>query len=147
MPFEIDVREKVAELVFNHPPVNAFSGQMWMELPGLITELGQRPEVRCVLVRADEDLRRAFGSTSAYVAVSQTDPLERYAFFDFETEPSASVTVPGMSQTTVAMLSVVSVRPVTVVLKTNVPSARPRYNSTFFCHWQPRAMSTCSASS
>lgn len=39
-------------------------------------------DVGCALVRSDEDLVRAFASSSEYVAVSQTDPLERHAFFE-----------------------------------------------------------------
>ena len=53
MPFEVEIKDRVAELVFNHPPVNAFSGEMWMELPGLITSLGENPELRCILIRAE----------------------------------------------------------------------------------------------
>lgn len=53
MPFHTEVRDRIAEIVFDHPPVNAFSGAMWMELPGLISELGKRPDVRCLLIRAE----------------------------------------------------------------------------------------------
>lgn len=53
MPFHTEVRERIAEIVFDHPPVNAFTGAMWMELPGLVRELGQRPDVRCLLIRAE----------------------------------------------------------------------------------------------
>ena len=91
MPFEIDVREKVAELVFNHPPVNAFSGQMWMELPGLITELGQRPEVRCVLVRAEGrgfcagvDIKELADNANAIVEVNKGNFLTFKAIHECE---------------------------------------------------------------
>lgn len=53
MPFHTNVSDRIAEIVFDHPPVNAFTGAMWMELPGIITELGKRPDVRCVLIRAE----------------------------------------------------------------------------------------------
>ena len=53
MPFEVEINDKVAELVFAHPPVNAFTGAMWLELPEIITSLGQRAELRCILIRAD----------------------------------------------------------------------------------------------
>jgi len=53
MPFHTYVSDRIAEIVFDHPPVNAFTGAMWMELPGIITELGKRPDVRCVQIRAE----------------------------------------------------------------------------------------------
>ena len=53
MPFHTEVSDRIAEIVFDHPPVNAFSGAMWMELPEIITELGKRQDVRCVLIRAE----------------------------------------------------------------------------------------------
>ncbi len=53
MPFKTEVHDKVGEIIFDHPPVNAFSGAMWNELPGLITDMGERPDVRCVLIRAE----------------------------------------------------------------------------------------------
>ncbi len=53
MPFHTEVRDRIAEIIFDHPPVNAFSGSMWMELPDIITELGRRPDVRCLLIRAE----------------------------------------------------------------------------------------------
>ncbi len=36
----------------------------------------------CILVRNDEDARRAFTLSSEYTEVTQTDPIERYALFD-----------------------------------------------------------------
>lgn len=53
MPFHTKVSDRIAEVVFDHPPVNAFSGAMWMELPEIITDLGKREDVRCVLIRAE----------------------------------------------------------------------------------------------
>lgn len=52
MPFEVDVRDRVAEIVFDHPPVNAFDSGLWLELPGIIHGLAERREVRCLLIRA-----------------------------------------------------------------------------------------------
>ena len=43
MPLNTDINGPVAELVFDHPPVNAFPGSMWLELSELITELGPPP--------------------------------------------------------------------------------------------------------
>lgn len=53
MPFRTDISERIAEVIFDHPPVNAFTGAMWMELPEIITDLGKRPDVRCLLIRAE----------------------------------------------------------------------------------------------
>ncbi len=53
MPFKTEVHDKIGEIIFDHPPVNAFSGAMWNELPDLITDMGKRPDVRCVLIRAE----------------------------------------------------------------------------------------------
>jgi enoyl-CoA hydratase len=53
MPIRVEVSERIAEVVFDHPPVNAFNSAMWNELPGLIAEAGAREDVRCLLVRAE----------------------------------------------------------------------------------------------
>ena len=45
-------------------------------------------DVGCVLVRDDEAARRTFTVYSEYTAVTQTDPIERYAFFDHGFEMS-----------------------------------------------------------
>ena len=78
MPFATTIRAGVAELVFDHPPVNAFSGDMWLELPEIITGLGARREVRCILVRArgkgfcaGVDIRELAENPNAIVAVNK----------------------------------------------------------------------------
>ncbi len=45
-------------------------------------------DVGCVLVRDDEVSRRTFTLSSEYTTVTQTDPIERYAFFDHGLEMS-----------------------------------------------------------
>jgi len=40
------------------------------------------PDAGCILVRDDAALRRAFMLHSEYTTVTETDPIERYAFFD-----------------------------------------------------------------
>ena len=52
MPFEVDVRDRIGEIVFDHPPVNAFDARLWLELPGIIHGLAERREVNCLLIRA-----------------------------------------------------------------------------------------------
>ena len=53
MPIRVEISERIAEVVFDHPPVNAFDSGGWNELPGLITEAGSSEDVRCVLIRAE----------------------------------------------------------------------------------------------
>lgn len=53
MPIRVEVQDRIAEVVFDHPPVNAFDSVMWNALPAMITEAGSREDVRCVLIRAE----------------------------------------------------------------------------------------------
>ena len=53
MPFEVDVRDRIGEIIFDHPPVNAFDARLWLELPGIIHGLAERKEVNCLLIRAE----------------------------------------------------------------------------------------------
>jgi enoyl-CoA hydratase len=53
MPISLEIRERVAEIVFDHPPVNAFDTALWNELPQIIRRAGEPEEVRCVLIRAE----------------------------------------------------------------------------------------------
>ncbi|HET6971465.1 MAG TPA: enoyl-CoA hydratase family protein [Phenylobacterium sp.] len=53
MPIRVDVQDRIAEVVFDHPPVNAFDSATCNGLAGLIAEAGAREDVRCVLVRAE----------------------------------------------------------------------------------------------
>ena len=78
MPFEIQESDRVAEIVFAHPPVNAFTGAMWMELADLITRLGKRQELRCLLIRAEGrgfcagvDLKELAANSKAIVTVNK----------------------------------------------------------------------------
>jgi enoyl-CoA hydratase len=53
MPIRTEIRDRVAEIVIDHPPVNALDSAGWNSLPGLIAEAGRNEEVRCVLIRAE----------------------------------------------------------------------------------------------
>ncbi|HUD51576.1 enoyl-CoA hydratase-related protein, partial [Parvibaculum sp.] len=53
MPITLDIRGQVAEIVFDHPPVNAFDSALWNTLPDIITKAGDDETVRCVLIRAE----------------------------------------------------------------------------------------------
>jgi enoyl-CoA hydratase len=43
----------VADLVFDHPPVNAFDSRGWFELADKVEELGRDPRVQCVVLSAE----------------------------------------------------------------------------------------------
>ena len=91
MPFDVEINDRVAELVFNHPPVNAFSGAMWLELPELITSLGKNPDVRCVLIRAEGkgfcagvDIKELAANSGAIVEVNKGNFLTFKAIHECE---------------------------------------------------------------
>jgi enoyl-CoA hydratase len=53
MPITLDIRDRIAEIVFDHPPVNAFDTLDWERIPQLIAEAGNNEQVHCVLIRAE----------------------------------------------------------------------------------------------
>ena len=53
MPITCTVQDRIAEIVFDIPPVNAFDSATWNSLPAIITEASRNPEVNCVLIRAE----------------------------------------------------------------------------------------------
>ena len=53
MPVHVSVADRIGEVVFDHPPVNALDSAGWNAVPGLIEQLGSDPEVRCVLIRSE----------------------------------------------------------------------------------------------
>lgn len=53
MGIETTIKDRIAEIVFDVPPVNAFDSETWMAIPGIITEAASNPEVNCVLIRAE----------------------------------------------------------------------------------------------
>jgi enoyl-CoA hydratase len=48
-----DVHAHIGEVVLDRPPVNALDSRSWHELATAITSLGAKPEVRCLLLRAE----------------------------------------------------------------------------------------------
>jgi enoyl-CoA hydratase len=48
-----EIRGHVGEVVLDHPPVNALDAKAWHELAAVISELGTRPAVRCLLIRGE----------------------------------------------------------------------------------------------
>ena len=57
MPIHTEIKDRIAEIVFDVPPVNAFDSTTWNSLPAIIREAGQNPEVNVVLIRAAESAR------------------------------------------------------------------------------------------
>jgi enoyl-CoA hydratase len=53
MPIRTEIRDRIAEIVFDHPPVNAFDSETWNSLPGIIHAAGSNPDVHVVLIRAE----------------------------------------------------------------------------------------------
>ncbi|MFM8498617.1 MAG: enoyl-CoA hydratase family protein [Chakrabartia sp.] len=53
MPITCTVHDRIAEIVFDVPPVNAFDSQTWMSIPDIITNAARREDVNCVLIRAE----------------------------------------------------------------------------------------------
>lgn len=53
MPIRTNVEGRVAEIVFDVPPVNAFDAATWLSLPEIIRSAALREDVHCVLLRAE----------------------------------------------------------------------------------------------
>ena len=57
MGITTEIRDRIAEIVFDVPPVNAFDSQTWLSLPAIISAAASNPQVNCVLIRAAETAR------------------------------------------------------------------------------------------
>ncbi|MEP6786774.1 MAG: enoyl-CoA hydratase family protein [Sphingomonadales bacterium] len=53
MPIRTDINDRIAEIVFDHPPVNAFDSEIWNSLPAIIQAAGSNPDIHVVLIRAE----------------------------------------------------------------------------------------------
>jgi enoyl-CoA hydratase len=53
MAFHESVEDGVAELVLDNPPVNALGSDGWREYASRIQALGSRPDVNCLVIRAE----------------------------------------------------------------------------------------------
>ena len=53
MPITCTVQDKIAEIVFDVPPVNAFDSETWMSLPEIIRDAGRNLDANCMLIRAE----------------------------------------------------------------------------------------------
>jgi enoyl-CoA hydratase len=52
MPIHYNVKDRIAEIVFDHPPVNAFDTAGWGSIPEYLNRASADENVRCVLIRA-----------------------------------------------------------------------------------------------
>jgi len=78
MPIHKNVKNNIAEVVFDVPPVNAFNGETWNKIPKIITELGQRQDVKVIVVRSEGkgfcagvDIKELADNASAIVDVNK----------------------------------------------------------------------------
>jgi len=53
MGIDTIIKDRVAEIVFDVPPVNAFDSATWMSIPDIVTAASRDPEVNCILIRAE----------------------------------------------------------------------------------------------
>lgn len=53
MPIRVDVRDRVAEIVLAHPPVNALDAATWLELASVIERTGRDESIRCVMIHGE----------------------------------------------------------------------------------------------
>lgn len=53
MIFETSINQGIAEVVFNHPPVNAFDSKGWFSIAQHLKALGEDDSVRVIVIRAE----------------------------------------------------------------------------------------------
>lgn len=53
MPVHTRIADRIAEIVFDVPPVNAFDSATWLSLPAIVRDAASRADVHCVLIRAE----------------------------------------------------------------------------------------------
>jgi enoyl-CoA hydratase len=53
MPITLTVQDRIAEILFDHPPVNAFDTKGWESIPAMIEQVGRDEDVRVLLIRAN----------------------------------------------------------------------------------------------
>jgi len=51
--FSTRINRGIAELVFDHPPVNAFDSTGWFAIASELEALGQNDQVRVIVIRAE----------------------------------------------------------------------------------------------
>lgn len=91
MPIHTNVQKNIAEIVFDFPPVNAFKSETWNEIPNIVTELGQRQDVKVILIRSEGkgfcagvDIKELAHDGSAIVGVNKGNYLTGKAIHECE---------------------------------------------------------------
>ncbi|MBB4822758.1 enoyl-CoA hydratase [Pseudomonas alcaligenes] len=77
-PFHVSLDNGIAEMVFDHPPVNAFDSRGWAAIAAELERLGAAPEVRVIVIRAEGrgfcagvDIKELAADDSLIVAVNK----------------------------------------------------------------------------
>ena len=52
-PFTVTIEDGIAEMVFNHPPVNAFNSAGWAAIAAELDALGQNDDARVIIITAE----------------------------------------------------------------------------------------------
>lgn len=52
-PFSTRIDSGIAEMIFNHPPVNAFNSAGWIAIAAELNALGENPDVRVIIIAAE----------------------------------------------------------------------------------------------
>lgn len=52
-PFKVEISQGIAELVFDKPPVNAFTSQGWADIAAEIEALGRNDDVNVIIIAAE----------------------------------------------------------------------------------------------
>jgi enoyl-CoA hydratase len=52
-PFSTNINNGIAELIFNHPPVNAFNSAGWLAIAAELNALGENADVRAIIIAAE----------------------------------------------------------------------------------------------
>jgi len=53
LPFSTRIDGGIAEMIFNHPPVNAFNSAGWLAIAAELNALGENPDVRAIIIAAE----------------------------------------------------------------------------------------------
>lgn len=53
LPFSTRIDSGIAEMIFNHPPVNAFNSAGWLAIAAELNALGENPDVRAIIIAAE----------------------------------------------------------------------------------------------
>ncbi|HUH36643.1 MAG TPA: enoyl-CoA hydratase family protein, partial [Spongiibacteraceae bacterium] len=77
-PYKVSIANGIAELVFDHPPVNAFNSAGWYAIAAEINALGQDDAVRVIIIAAEGkgfcagvDIKELAANSSAILDVNR----------------------------------------------------------------------------